>query len=199
MTKIGVLAIQGDFSLHRRALERVGAESSEVRRASELAGLDGIIIPGGESTTQHKLLTESELGEALLAELRAGLPVWGTCAGAILLGYGDSRPQPRWRLIDVEVARNAYGRQVDSFVVSIQFKDSGADYPAVFIRAPRFARIGAGVEVLARRQDEPVAAAMRNVLITAFHPELTADPRIHRYFLDQFCAPSGIRAARSAG
>jgi 5'-phosphate synthase pdxT subunit len=174
-------------------------ESSEIRRAAELAGLDGIIIPGGESTTFHKLLTESDLGDALLRELRDGLPAWGTCAGAILLGYGDGRPQPRWRLIDIEVARNAYGRQVDSFVASIAFKEIADNFSAVFIRAPRFIQVGAEVEVLARLNKEPVAACQGNVMVTSFHPELTDDPRIHRFFLDRFCAVGSLKAVRSAG
>jgi len=199
VTKIGVLAIQGDFSLHRRALEKLGVESAEIRRASELAGLNGIIIPGGESTTFHKLLTESDLGDALLRELRNGLPAWGTCAGAIILGYGEGRPQPRWRLIDVEVARNAYGRQVDSFVAPISFKGIAGDFPAVFIRAPRFISVGAGVEVMARLNKEPVAASQGNVFVTSFHPELTEDPRMHRYFLDRFCAVGSLKVVRSAG
>ena len=189
--KIGVLAIQGDFDLHQRSLTSLGVQTVQVRRAAELNGLDGMILPGGESTTFHKLLTETDMGPALLDRLRSGLPVWGTCAGAIILGRGTERPQPRWELIDLEVFRNAYGRQVDSFVAPLKFGGLKPDFPGVFIRAPRFFRAGNRVTILAEVHGQPVAARQAHILVTSFHPELTNDTRIHHYFVNQVIKIAG--------
>jgi len=152
-----------------------------------LTGLDGIIIPGGESTTFRIVMDRTELGQKLLCDLRNGLPVWGTCAGAIMLGTGEGIPQPRLGLIDVEVQRNGFGRQIDSFVASLRITDLKGDFSGVFIRAPRFMRVGKGVEILARHHDEPVMARQGKALITSFHPELTPDDRIHIWFCDLMC------------
>jgi len=184
--KIGVLAVQGSFVLHSRALAAAGALPVEVRRASQLEGLTGIIIPGGESTTFHIVLSQDDLGEKLVAALKHGLPAWGTCAGAIMLGKGEGIP-PRWGLIDAEIARNGYGRQADSFVSPLEIEGLDRPFDGVFIRAPRFQNLGAGVQVLGRYHDEPVMARQGSILITTFHPELTDDNRIHRFFVEQFC------------
>jgi len=184
--KVGVLAVQGSFILHVRALENVGVEPVEVRRSSHLEGLSGIILPGGESTTFHIMLNQDDLGERLVARLREGLPAWGTCAGAIMLGRGNGIP-PRWGLIGVDVARNSYGRQVDSFIAPIDIVGFDNPFNAVFIRAPRFTKLESDVATLASYQGDPVMARQGSILISAFHPELTSDLRVHRYFIEQFC------------
>jgi len=186
--KVGVLAVQGSFILHVRALQAAGVEPVEVRRASHLEGLSGIILPGGESTTFHILLNQDDLGEKLQARLHEGLPAWGTCAGAIMLGRGEGIP-PRWGLIGVEVARNSYGRQVDSFVAPLEIKGFDRPFDAVFIRAPRFTHLDSNVVTLAEYQGEPVMARQGRILVSAFHPELTPDLRVHRFFIEQFCHP----------
>ena len=196
--RVGILAIQGSFSLHKQVLSNLGVEPVEVRTAEHLSGIDTIILPGGESTTFHKLLSESDLGDPLQRLIRAGMPVWGTCAGAIILGRGEGRPQPRWGFIDIEVTRNAYGRQVDSFVAPLDISGLDGQFPGVFIRAPRFSRAGADVELLAQLDGKPVMARQGTVLVTAFHPELTSDYRIHRYFLENICPGSGEERYRPA-
>ena len=188
--KIGVLALQGDFAEHLHVLQRLGVEGAEVRLPRDLAGLDGIILPGGESTTIGKLAVQYELMEPLrqMAETK---PVWGTCAGAIFLSKDARRQQPLLGVMDITVERNAFGRQVDSFEVDLDVPALGAEgnghpYPfhAVFIRAPLIEQVGAGVEALAKLPDgRIVAARQRNLLATSFHPELTPDSRFHRYFL----------------
>ncbi|MBM3329433.1 MAG: pyridoxal 5'-phosphate synthase glutaminase subunit PdxT [Calditrichaeota bacterium] len=187
MTSVGILALQGDFVLHRRALEALGAEVVEVRKIEHLEGLSGLIIPGGESTTMHLQLAESPLGAELKARIASGLPTWGTCAGAILLGKGDGPPQPRWGLIEAEVARNAYGRQVDSFVAPLAIAGFDRPFDGIFIRAPKFLKIGREVSILAEYQNEPVMLRRKNLLVTSFHPELTDDHRVHRLF-QSYCA-----------
>jgi 5'-phosphate synthase pdxT subunit len=192
VTTIGVLALQGDFSEHAAMLRRLRVNAREVRTAEQLKGLDGLIIPGGESTTFCRLIDDFRLHEPLAAFVRSGAPTWGTCAGMILLAqHASDLPFPTLQAIDIEVDRNAYGRQVDSFEADIDVPALGAEpYHAVFIRAPVVASVGRGVEVLAScRHDDaeparPVAVRQGNVMATSFHPELTDDTRLHRYFLD---------------
>jgi 5'-phosphate synthase pdxT subunit len=185
--KIGVLALQGAFIEHRKALERLGASAPEVRLPAQLEGLDGLIIPGGESTTVGKLAVTYGLIDPIRQKAVAGWPVWGTCAGMILLAR-DIGPlaQPLIGLMDVTVERNAFGRQLESFEAALDVTDLGEGGPfhAVFIRAPRIESVGPGVQVLARLESGAIVAARQNnLLATAFHPELTNDLRFHRYFL----------------
>ena len=196
--KIGVLAIQGSFSLHIKSLVSAGVEAVEVRHADQLKGLTGIIIPGGESTTFDKILERDDFGETLRRRVKSGLPAWGTCAGAIMLGHGEGPPQPRWNLIDVEVERNAYGRQVDSFVTDLSVKDWDEPFTGVFIRAPRFDDVADDIEILAEYNDDPVWVVRDNVMLTAFHPELTNDLRIHRFFVSELCLKYGGDTRKTA-
>ncbi|MGH7353713.1 MAG: pyridoxal 5'-phosphate synthase glutaminase subunit PdxT [Candidatus Rokuibacteriota bacterium] len=185
--RIGVLALQGDFALHARALARCGAVAVEVRKPEELPDLDGLIIPGGESTTLLKLMDAWGFVPALEKFHASGRPIFGTCAGLILLAREVANPaQVSLGLIDVGVERNAYGRQRESFEAAGTATLDGRSLPVemIFIRAPRIRRIGAGVETLARHGDEPVMARQGTVLVAAFHPELTGDPAVHRYFCD---------------
>lgn len=182
--KIGVLAVQGDFAAHARMLRRLGVEAIEVRRADELEELDGLIMPGGESTTMLKFLAEENLTPTIKKFAASGRPVFGTCAGAILLAREAINPaQPSLDLIDITVERNAFGRQVDSFIDQVETALEGGSMEAVFIRAPRIRRVGRGVEVLAALDGEPVLVRERNVLAATFHPEMTGDDRAHRLFL----------------
>lgn len=183
---IGVLALQGAFIEHEDILARLGVEAVEVRLPRHLEGLDGLIIPGGESTAIGKLALRWQLVEPIRAMAQAGRPVWGACAGTILMAReivdGD---QPLLGLMDITVRRNAFGRQVDSFEADLMIPVLGEEpFHAVFIRAPLIECTGKGVEVLARLEGETVVAARQgNLLATAFHPELTDDDRFHRYFL----------------
>ena len=202
--KVGVLALQGAFIEHEKALARIGVEPVEVRLPEHLEGLDGLIIPGGESTTIGKVAQRWGLLEHIRVFAQSGRALWGTCAGMILMAKEvvDSKPdQPLLGLMDIAVRRNAFGRQMDSFETDLEIPvlgertfDSaqGKPFHAVFIRAPLIERVGRGVEVLA--QLEPalseaegdgtvVAARQGNLLVTAFHPELTEDDRLHRYFV----------------
>jgi len=186
MNRIGVLALQGDFVEHIKILNRLGAETIPVRLPKDLARLDGLIIPGGESTTIGRLMKRWEFIPELKERIISGLPVYGTCAGMIVLAKdvielnGDSLG-----VMDVKVRRNAFGRQVDSFEADLDIPVLGEPaYPAVFIRAPWIETVGPGVEVLAQLPDgTPVAARQGNILVSAFHPELTSDTRFHAYFL----------------
>ena len=193
MTKIGVLAIQGDFAEHLGMLRRLDTEAREVRLPGELDGLDGLIIPGGESTTQARLMDLYGIREPLKARVRDGMAVWGTCAGLIMRAQRlvEDRPEPLG-LMDLDAQRNAYGRQVDSFEADLPVSVLGApDFHAVFIRAPKVKRVGADVTVLASMNGSgPVAAQQGNMLVTAFHPELTQDTRFHSHFL-QMSASAG--------
>jgi len=200
MQKVGVLALQGDFREHLEALRAAGAEVREVRRPDELAGLDGLVIPGGESTTMRRLLAAYQLGEPIRRQAEDGLPLYGTCAGCILMAQDvDGGVVPPLDLMDIGVTRNAYGRQVDSFEADLAIPVLGAEpLRAVFIRAPLIERVGPEVEVLARLEDDSVVAARQgNLLVTTFHPELTGDSRFHRYFLQEIVAGSGQRLAVS--
>jgi 5'-phosphate synthase pdxT subunit len=188
--RIGVLALQGDTREHLAALRDAGASAVTVRRSAELDAVDGLVIPGGESTTMTHLLRELDLLEPLRKRLADGLPAYGACAGMILLASEilDAGAAGRAAVplggIDITVRRNAFGRQVDSFEGDIAF--TGLDEPvhAVFIRAPWVERVGDGVQVLARAAGHPVAVRQGPVLATAFHPEMTGDRRIHRLFVD---------------
>jgi 5'-phosphate synthase pdxT subunit len=183
--KIGVLAIQGDFAAHKRALAHVGVDAVEVRRAAELEQVDGLIIPGGESTTMLKFVEEESLADPIRQFARAGKSVFGTCAGAILLAREVHNPdQQSLGLIDISIERNSYGRQVDSFISAVDSSFEGGSLEAVFIRAPRILTVGANVEVLASLEGAPVLVKENNILAATFHPELTQDIRAHRFFVD---------------
>jgi pyridoxal 5'-phosphate synthase pdxT subunit len=182
--RIGVLALQGDFAAHLRALARIGTPAIEVRYAGQLDGLDGLVIPGGESTTLLRLIGDARLEDPLRLFHRRGGAVLGTCAGAILMARNVLNPsQISFDFIDLDVERNAYGRQKESFETRVSAAAFG-DEPLemVFIRAPRFRRVGGGVEVLAARGGEPVMVRQGRSLAAAFHPELSGDGRVHTYF-----------------
>ena len=181
--KIGVLAVQGDVREHLRTLSRLDVTSVPVLKPSHLAGLSGIVFPGGESTAMWRLMRATGLAEALKSELEKGLPAFGTCAGMILLAKEITNwPETFFGLLDIAVERNATGRQVDSFEERLAVDGLG-EVPAVFIRAPLVRRVGEGVEVLARWQDQPVLVRQGPILAASFHPELTEDTRVHEYFL----------------
>jgi 5'-phosphate synthase pdxT subunit len=198
MRTIGVLALQGDFREHIRALEALGVRAVPVRLPEQLTGLDGLIIPGGESTTMRRLLAAYDLVEPLRERAQAGFPMFGTCAGCILLAREvDGAQGADIGLMDIGVARNAYGRQVDSFETDLTAPVLGEEpLHAVFIRAPQITWVGPDVEPLARLSDDSVVAAREgSLLVSTFHPELTDDPRLHRYFVEQLV---GIRGAELA-
>ncbi len=182
--KIGVLALQGAFVEHEKLLHSLGARAVEVRLPPHLDAIDALIIPGGESTTIGKLAVAFNLLEPLRA-FAVQKPVWGTCAGMIMLAKDIGRDQPLIGVMDMTIERNAFGRQVDSFEVELDVPVLGPPpFHAVFIRAPRVTRVGEGVEVLARLDDGSIVAVRQgHWLATAFHPELTSDARFHRYFL----------------
>jgi 5'-phosphate synthase pdxT subunit len=191
--RIGVLAIQGDYAAHAEALIDSGAEPVEVRNAEELEGLDGLILPGGESTTMLKFLERRKLFESLKG-FAATRPVFGTCAGAILLAREVRHPAQRsLGLLDATVERNAYGRQIDSTILTEPTTLAGGPLEMVFIRAPRITATGRGVEVLARRAEFPVLVRQGHLLAATFHPELSHDRRVHRLFVDTVKAISKER------
>ncbi len=188
MARVGVLALQGAFAEHVATLRKLGAQTIEVRLPEHLEGLGGLVIPGGESTTIGKLAVTYGLIEPIRRLAERGVPIWGTCAGMILLARDiGGLDQPLLGLMDIAVRRNAFGRQVDSFIADLDMPALGpgmAPFPGVFIRAPLIERAGPEVEVLARLPDgRAVAARQGSLLATAFHPELTQDTRLHRYFL----------------
>jgi 5'-phosphate synthase pdxT subunit len=195
--KVGILALQGASQRHADAVAALGAHPVEVRTPDDLSGIEGIILPGGESTTMSKLLDLSELFDPLAERLRAGMPAFGTCAGLILLAAHilDGRPDQRsFGVLDVDVRRNAFGRQVDSFETDLTIDGlGGGAFPAVFIRAPVVERVGAGVEVLSTvagppgpegKTLRPVLCRQGSLLGAAFHPELSDDLRLHQLFLE---------------
>ena len=190
---LGVLALQGDVREHLRALASSGAEPVPVRRPDELAGVDALVVPGGESTVMSKLAITFELMEPIRKRISAGMPVYGSCAGMIMLASRvlDGRPdQEQFGGVDMTVRRNAFGRQVESFEGPVDISDiSGGPFDAVFIRAPWVEEVGADVRVMGRVTAGPaagriVAVRQGNLLATAFHPELTGDLRVHRYFVE---------------
>ncbi len=184
--RIGVLALQGSFALHAAHLRRLGVEAVEVRRAPALAGLDGLIIPGGESSTMLKFLLEEGLFEPVRAFQREGGALYGTCAGAILLARAvENPPQESLALLDIEIQRNGYGRQLESHLGACACPELGEpDLPVVMIRAPIISGAGPNVQVLAEWRGQPAFVREGRVLATTFHPELTADTRIHTYFVE---------------
>jgi len=193
--RIGVLALQGDFDAHRKALERVGAEVVEVRRVAALDSLDGLVIPGGESTTLLNLMADEPWFEGLSEFHAAGGFLLGTCAGAILLSREVRHPvQPSLGLLDAVIERNGFGRQAESFETVLDAPAVGGPVEAVFIRAPRFGSIGPDVQVLARLGDEPVAVEEGRVTALTFHPELTGDPAFHRRFVRRIRDAAGPAA-----
>jgi 5'-phosphate synthase pdxT subunit len=184
MKTVGILALQGDFEAHSRAIEKAGGRAIEVRTREEMAHSDGLILPGGESSTMLKLLEYGDLLEPLRA-YGEQKPIYGTCAGAILLARGVSHPaQMSLGLMDIDVERNGYGRQIDSRIAQLDV-NGGDHYEAVFIRAPIIRRAGPEVRVLARYNGDPVWAEQGRHMVTTFHPELTADVRVHRRFLEK--------------
>jgi 5'-phosphate synthase pdxT subunit len=187
--KVGVLALQGDVREHVSALIACGVDTTTIRRPHELAGVEALVIPGGESTTIAQLAKIFGLFEPIRSRILAGMPVYGSCAGMILLAdhiLDAKEGQETFGGLDITVRRNAFGRQVDSFESDIAFKD-GSDAPmrAIFIRAPWVEKMGEGVEVLASIDSHPVAVRSKSILATSFHPELTGDHRIHRYFIEE--------------
>ena len=183
---VGVLALQGAFEAHQHVLRDLGVESAQVRTPSDLESVDALVMPGGESTTMSHLLQTSGLFNSIDARLKQGMPVFGTCAGMILLAKGvlDGRSDQRsFGAIDIDVKRNAYGRQIDSFETDISIDGMVEDFHAVFIRAPQIARLGDDVTVLARHNQDVVLARQDSVMVASFHPELTSDSRIHSMFI----------------
>lgn len=193
VTKCGVLALQGAFIEHVQMLRSLGVKAVEVRLPKQLHGLDGLIIPGGESTTIGKLAVTYKLIDPVRRMAEEGIPVWGTCAGMILLANDIGRDQPLIGIMDIAVKRNAFGRQVDSFETDLMVpeldvvsttEERGRPFRAVFIRAPSIQRVSSGLKEVARLPDGTIVAARQdNLLATAFHPELSGDTRFHRYFL----------------
>ena len=187
--RIGVLALQGASAAHADALRRRGAEAVEVRTPAQLEGLDGVVLPGGESTTSSFLLDSNELRSPLAERLDDGMPAFGTCAGMILLATDvlDGRPDQRsFGRIDLAVRRNAFGRQLDSFEADLDVDGLDEPFHAVFIRAPGVERTGDAVEVLAEVDGHPVLCRQGAIMVSSFHPELTDDLRLHQLFLDSF-------------
>jgi 5'-phosphate synthase pdxT subunit len=197
MTRIGVLALQGDFAEHISIFRRLGIAAREVRQPQELDDLDGLVIPGGESTTIVRLISEFVLLEPLRERAQKGFPLWGTCAGMIVLAERASElAWPTLGALAIAVRRNAFGRQVDSFETDLAVPALGQQpFHAVFIRAPIVEEVGDGVEVLAKLENgTAVAVRQANALATAFHPELTEDHRFHRYFIDMVRGHKDVQA-----
>ena len=198
---VGVLGLQGDVVEHLAALRAAGADALEVKTQADLARVDGLVIPGGESTTVMKLLARFGLDEPIVARVRAGMPLWGTCMGMIVAakdvaGLAD---QPTLGLIDITVRRNAFGRQNDSAEVPLSIPALGSEpFPAIFIRAPWIERTGPAVELLAERDGHGVMVREGDVLGTSFHPELTGDHRIHGYFLEMVRGQTKVGKTSSA-
>ncbi len=186
MPRVGVLAVQGDFLEHRQVLERIGVDAPEIRLPHQLDDVDGLIIPGGESTTIVQLIDIYGFRKTLKAKSKAGMPIWGTCAGMIVIAssLSDHRPEPLG-LMNIDVSRNAFGRQIDSFEQDLTVEElEGPPFHGVFIRAPAVKKVGDGVRVMASLDDgRPVAVRQDGLFATAFHPELTDDSRIHEMFV----------------
>tara|TARA_Y100001936_G_scaffold231549_1_gene255606 strand:+ start:1030 stop:1605 length:576 start_codon:yes stop_codon:yes gene_type:complete len=187
LQRVGVLALQGDYAEHSAMLESNGATVSEIRMPKQLDDVDGLIIPGGESTTIVQLIDIYGFRDKLVSMAKSGFPIWGTCAGMIVMAdeLTDDRPDPL-KLMHIKVSRNAFGRQIDSFEEDLNFKGIDGNFPAVFIRAPIVIETSPEVEILSlvkQKTEMPVAVKQGNLLATSFHPELTNDSRIHKYFL----------------
>ena len=185
MRPVGVLALQGAFREHKKALTQCGVKTLEVRKKEDIAAISALVIPGGESTTMGKLLVEWDIMEDIIARAKEGMPIFGTCAGMILLAKEiEGSDQPRVGLLNVAVKRNAFGRQVDSFEAELDV--AGFDEPVlgVFIRAPYISAVGDGVEILAVHEKKIVMVRQKNLLACSFHPELTEDTRIHQFFIN---------------
>lgn len=181
---IGVSGIQGDFREHKWAIEKLGVETYVVRTPEDLEKVDGLIIPGGESTTMIRIMKRIGLFDALKEKILKGFPVYGTCAGLIVLAKEiENYPQESLGVINIKVRRNAYGRQVDSFDEMVEIKGFDRPFKAIFIRAPRVEEWGNEVETLTFLDKHPIMLRQKNVLVTSFHPELTDDTRVHEYFL----------------
>lgn len=184
--RVGVLALQGDWAAHMTALQELGTPSEPVRSAAELARADALVMPGGESTAMLRLMADEELDRRIADRARAGMPVLATCAGVILLARGVEPSQPSFGVLDLDVVRNAYGRQVHSRVSTVDVNGelgAPATMEAVFIRAPRIVRTGGDVRVLGRLGADPVLVANRAIVAATFHPELAPDRRVHRLFV----------------
>jgi pyridoxal 5'-phosphate synthase pdxT subunit len=187
---VGVLALQGAFREHRQMFEKLGANVMEVRFPEQLNHVQGLVIPGGESTTMARLIHTYEFDKALPEFYQNGGALWGTCAGAIaiskeIIGYPN---QPRLNLMDIAVERNAYGRQVASFETDVVVESFDTPFHVIFIRAPRIASVGEKVKVLASYKDDPIMVQQERLMASVFHPELTRDSRVHRYFLEHVMA-----------
>lgn len=191
--RIGILALQGDVREHARILGKLGAEPVKVKSSEDLTDIDALIIPGGESTTLGLLMKEYKLDKAIKEKYKQGMPIYGTCAGAILLAKDIvNSSQPKLNLADISIKRNDYGRQMDSFETELHIKDIGS-FNGVFIRAPTIKSFFNGVQVLSEHKNKPVMVKQNNILITTFHPELTNDTRIHEYFLNMAAEYKEIR------
>lgn len=184
MVKIGVLALQGAVREHIKSVEASGAEAIAIKRVEELKEVDGLILPGGESTAMRRLIDKYNFMDALKEFAREGKPMFGTCAGLILLAKNIVGHEPHIGVMDITVERNSFGRQVDSFEADLAVKDVAESYPAVFIRAPHIVEAGAEVEILAKNNDRIVAAREGQFLGCSFHPELTEDHRLTGYFIE---------------
>ena len=194
--KIGILALQGDVREHKRAIAKLGAEAVEVKLPQNLDDIDALIMPGGESTTIGMLMRKYKIDTKIKREHAEGMPIYGTCAGAILLAKEIiGSKQPKLALADISVKRNDYGRQIDSFEADLSIKDIG-DFKGVFIRAPIIKSFYNGAEILAEYKNNPVMMRQDNLLITTFHPELTNDTRVHEYFLSMAAEHKPVREAR---
>lgn len=190
--KIGVLDIQGSVEEHVATLQKLNVDVVKIKKVEDLEAINGLIIPGGESTTMGKLLRRFGLREAILERVNQGMPIWGTCAGAILMAkeiVGDQKADGL-EVMNIKVERNAYGRQLDSFETQLEFdlgpygKTLAAEVPAIFIRAPKIVSVGDNVEILAQYKNEIVAAKEGKLLATTFHPELGLDLQVHQYFVE---------------
>jgi len=184
--EIGILSLQGGVAEHIKHIEALGSTAIEVRKLEDLEGIDGLILPGGESTAIGKILKERDMLDSLRDKIQAGLPTWGTCAGMILLAKEMEEDTISYLgVIDIRVKRNAYGRQINSFsTVEIIEEVSSDPIPLIFIRAPYITRVGEGVRIIHKVKDNVVAAVQRNILVSSFHPELTGNLEFHKYFLN---------------
>jgi 5'-phosphate synthase pdxT subunit len=182
---IGILGIQGSREEHEKMLKKLKCNVKWVRTPDQLSGINGLIIPGGESTAIGKIIKKNGLYDKLLRQVKSGLPVWGTCAGAILLAINGSPYS--LKLIDIDIERNAYGRQNESFITDINFQDK--PFKAVFIRAPKITKTAKNVKILARHAQDPIIVRQDNIMASTFHPELTNDIAIHKYFLEKCIKP----------